>query len=625
MKNALIISFYVLFSSTLLNAQDFNRIPSAVPLARDLEPARDLIYQGREITPSEALRLVKEGKVRDLTDLDPKESDIWKNGPIAPISKEGFSLGFRTDGEQAQYRGTVVSPFNIFRFEADFRDSSGRPVTNIVSVGPQIHNTLLRKGLLEKIGYRVPNMQYLRNLRLQFSDQNKKQLFLNSLFAATSIEPQRWIRDNVGDTDTTLTIKDALVSLSPVPFFDLSGGRVPASEIQGRRILNSAIVPFAITELTENVNASRWHVGQIANNQIIFPIPDGSAFSTTFEDARWILKRIGKLTRKDWDEVVEQAHFPPAVGGLFTEILISRRNQLRVPFELEKTIDKIKYDDHYSYGSEVVKGRLVKTDYPDWGAKFFEEDPKPRLSGYEMKNLFKSKVISNILGNMVSNFNSEIVPSTNIGKELFLHQIDLAARQYADYIGTGEVKEIPFGFWTTPYYNGNLIAARDVVAGSYLGTDNLVQLADTFGYSVGTGIFANADGLPSGYSLTGRAELFLTTTFTHVKPISSIKLAVEEPYRNIVVPLLMDGYGKIFDQLSSPDFSNLSEEDQNKAMSEMVKLFKDKLGIGESLIVSWTWGGRFDVGVGYGFTDRVRAQAGFNAAKRKFSRIHILR
>ncbi len=54
-----------------------------------------------------------------------------------------------------------------------------------------------------------------------------------------------------------------------------------------------------------------------------------------------------------------------------------------------------------------------------------------------------------------------------------------------------------------------MILSRNIVTGTYLGTDNLVQLADSVGVVVGAGVFAGTTGLPTPLTAYASAEAVL--------------------------------------------------------------------------------------------------------------------
>ena len=608
--------------STLAFAQNINQLPGFIRLETSTRAATDLYHEGRVITPDEARDLVKRGRYKDLSLIDPDPTTIlWRDEFVEKLDLETFDLDIKKSGQVFKYRSDVTSPAGTFRFAVDTKDLNGTPKTFTIRVGPRMHNTLLRKALLEKIGFRVPNLQYLKNFRVKFDGLFSRDLFLKQMKSGNFVQPRRWVALPEDGTPDVI-FKDAIALLPHPPFYDLAQGRLPGQVIRGRRLLNSMLIPYSLLDIPESINSYLWHPGRIVNGQLYLPYVGSREFSTTFEDARWVTRRILKLSQSDLKEVVERAEFPQPISELVHHKLISRRNFLLKILGFHGEFEPYPYDDQFSSPPEVVNGKVIKSQYEGYGVLFAHDDPTSPLGDGEMTNLFRSKAISNVLNHLIRTVNLEYIPRTNVEKEVLLHQIDLAGRQFAEFIGTGEISEIPFGFWSKPFYGGNLIASRDVVAGSYLGTDNRVQLADTVGFNVNTGVFALADGLPSGYSLSGNGQVFFTTTFTHLKPISSLRVALKEPLSNIVVNLLVKRYGETLRDLS--EFRGSAGE-ETKKLGEIVKAFKDGLRVGESLLITKFYGGRVDVGAGYSLSERVELQAGFNASRQKFSRLHILR
>ena len=87
-------------------------------------------------------------------------------------------------------------------------------------------------------------------------------------------------------------------------YYNLSLGYLPPSVIQGRRLLNSILIPYALVEVPESVNMFPWHAGRIINKQFKMDFDNAENFSTTYGDARWMVRRIAALSRSDWKEVV---------------------------------------------------------------------------------------------------------------------------------------------------------------------------------------------------------------------------------------------------------------------------------------------------------------------------------
>ncbi|MEX1100084.1 MAG: hypothetical protein WEB87_06645, partial [Bacteriovoracaceae bacterium] len=211
-----------------------------------------------------------------------------------------------------------------------------------------------------------------------------------------------------------------------------------------------------------------------------------------------------------------------------------------------------------------------------------------------------SKAITTGINLLVSAANSHI--TTDIGAKITDFQQDLA-ENVAATITDGSTNKLPIKTFVFPTVGGNLILNREIVAGSYLGTDNLIQLVDTFGASVNVGAFGGVTGI---YSKTGAkvptasgivrqfvpvdlnasASLFLNRTYAHVKPITSVQKALKYPFRNMFVPFLKRSYGRSFDALMREFYENLPPNlkkernkrryDNAKTLLETVEFYHNK-------------------------------------------------
>ena len=66
----------------------------------------------------------------------------------------------------------------------------------------------------------------------------------------------------------------------------------------------------------------------------------------------------------------------------------------------------------------------------------------------------------------------------------------------------GGVPQMTIGAWVKPIANGSVNISRDVVLGNFMGTNNQVQLADTFGFTANVGL-RGVDNTPSFLNLSG--------------------------------------------------------------------------------------------------------------------------
>jgi hypothetical protein len=590
-------------------------------------PATDLIYNGKALLPDEAHQMVLESSGKfDLSLLDPDTtSELWKNTPPVPL-KEESGVDIEREGGKLSYLGIVPSRSGNFRFTVEQEDESGQKRILTVMLNKSVHNVLLRKNLLRKLGYNVPAIKYLKNVNLKFSNQMEKEIFVSNLAESTFGDPKRWIPDvekEGFDGSDEAKLQDVIIMDSQDHIYNLGIGFIPSQVIQGRRILNSLIIPYALVEVPESVNLMPWSVGRVINKQLRVEYESAGEFSCTYNDAKWIIRRIAKLTRSDFAEIVHKAGYPREVELLLIEKLISRRNNLVKLFKIDAK--KIKIDSKISYGELLKKGKLYQEYWEGHASRYAYGDPESPLSKSEMFALFKSKGISNILSNLVGQVNKHL-PKMQLEKALIERQKELIHEQIEDAINNGGVmKPVPFGIWAYPIVGGNLIASRDVVAGSYMGTDNKVQLVDTVGLSMNAGAFMYVEGVKAPWAVSGKVLGFFTRTYSHLRPITSFKAAVKYPFKNILVPMFKRKMGNFFNELISNKLKELPEEERLKKIEEVMGHFKDELTVGESLIVTDTAGVGLNVTAGASWYRVLKAQASFGANQVILSRLHIYR
>lgn len=74
----------------------------------------------------------------------------------------------------------------------------------------------------------------------------------------------------------------------------------------------------------------------------------------TYHDARWMVRKIAKLSREQIKDAVEHGGWPESAGKLIVEKLISRRNNLVESFELESEIDTLYVERNLTTDDGVV-------------------------------------------------------------------------------------------------------------------------------------------------------------------------------------------------------------------------------------------------------------------------------
>lgn len=603
----------ILIWSSLVFAQT-----GGIPSRYMNDPAVDLVHKGKALMPEEVHELRESTKGRfDISTLNPAESsDLWKDAFVPKLPLDSNPLA---DMDEVNYHSPVLSPTGIFRFNIN-NGSDGKLYTMMLS--KTIHSVLLAKSLLRKIGYQIPDIKYLPRVILKFKSGAEKKSFLSYLEnVAFAGAPKNWVIEEL--EDNKIILQDLIVMDSNHLIYNLAVG-VTSDMIQGRRLLSSLAVPLSIVHLTESVNMLRWNAG-IKNGQDITLFHDQlDQFQCSWDDARWITRRIEKLTRLDWKEIVESTHVPKPVQQILLEKLISRRNSVMKLFKIDA--EEFKVDSEISNGVELYKGKLTQQNWPGYASRFAFGDPDSPLAESEMKSFIKSRVISTLLDLTVAQINQLPFLGTDIAKinetQFQGHINDAIAKSVA----TKTPIEVPLKAWVFPTFRGQMILARNLVTGTYLGTDNLVQLVDAVGVSISAGAFVGTMGLPTPLKAFASAEAQFVRTYAHLRPVTSIQKSLKYPFKNIFVPLVKRDYGsKLHTAAQVAVDPKASEETKVAKIEEALKPFKENMEVGESVIVTDAVSARGGVKLGAGYEKIVTASLSLTPGYQVVSRFHVHR
>ena len=621
----IVVGIFVTMNS--LFAAPFDQYPGAIPLEYHRQAASDLVYQGKLLLPDEARELFETGIVEDLSKLSPTEETIvWKDELSRPLSDlsvldeddslEVIELVPRTETLIGQFilRGMKVFPNGEKKVFRVIFDTKG-------------HNNLLRKALLEKIGYRVPQMEHAKKLNLSFKGVYSKNEMLKELKKGTFLDASRWVLNDPEEESSSIRVQDVIVLQDAEDeFYNLALGVVPGSKIKGRRVLNSLLVPYNLVDIPESVNLMTWMSGRVFNKQLVLDYEYGREFNTSYEDGKWVTRRILSLSLDDWKEIVAYGSYPKEVETLILHKILSRLQFLKTAFSLDKEFQSIPFETSPSFGNRLKKGKLVGgVSWEGYASQFAGTDPDDPLSLSEIWSFVGSKVITNVVSTLVTEFNNRFVPKTDLQFAIFDHQLDVAAKQFVEFLKTGKVSKVPFAFWHKKFFDMNVIANREVIAGNYMGAGNIVQLADTVGTSLDLGIYVGTDGLPTNMMAEGNAKLNLYRTYTRLKPIKSIKSSLKEPLQNMLVPLQKFLNAGPLNELDQLQRNEKDPEVLVQKASAILKDFKENIGIGESIIIQTGFGPDLSVLIGQGLGDYAQAYLRLQDKLTVISRLHIYR
>lgn len=619
----------------------YDPIPGTIPLDYGHYPATDLvcdnddcgtgIKKGDILTPEEAealyYRRSEETKGQwTLGDLNPAESYIWKDEKGSSHNSSDDELKIN-DLDTVDFISEGWARLGSYRMTVG---KGGKQYTLILS--KTVHNFLLRKALLRKLGYSVPGIKYLKRVKVEFPSKKEKKDFISSIQINNAGSFDRWV---LSEDDKKVVLQDLIIMEDQEFQMNLAKGYISEDIFQGKRIYDSLLIPYALTEIPESINMLDWTVGRIYSTNVYLKFPYAKDYDCSHGDALWMVRRILKLTLEDFEEIVREGNLPPTVSALLLEKMKSRRNHLAILFNIDAV--EFPVNSTITNGEDLVDGKLQKEFFEGYARRFKIPDPESPLSFSEMSSFFKSKALSTSIDLLISAFNNSKFMGTDISKKVEEFNEKILAEAVANNIVTGNSGKLPVKTFAFPTVGGDLIVNREIVAGSYLGTDNLIQLVDTVGASVNAGVFGGMTGV---YTKTGKqfiangevarqfvpvnltlnSKLYYNRTYSHVKPIQSVKKALKYPFKNMFVPLLKRKYGRALDKIK-----DLDEETKDEEINEMLGVLSDNLEVGESIIITDTVGGNLTTGVGLSLYNVAKVNFDVKPNKYMTSRLHLFR
>lgn len=551
MKHAFTGLVLLFFISLKLHAQEV--IPGMIPRFYSIEAATDLPMPS-EIAHEQALGGL------DLSTLDPDgTTNIWKPTqntiPEHALLNANAQLEFVQElpSRSGQVRFTVVTP-------------DGREL--IINISKKIHNVLLRRNILAKLGYNTQPMNWVSQINLNFKNSIDRDLLKETIKDKFG-DTKRWVKN---ERALAFEMQDILVLTPESDIYNLATGLMPVAVHQGRRLLRAPYIPLALVDASESVNLFPWQAARLVLNNIQLQHTKDleNSFGASWEDARWIGRRLGKLSRSDLEEVVQKAEFPKAVELLLIEKIISRRNDLLKHLNLAGEFLDIPFNPEVSLGNALVNGEITQEFFDGFASRYSYGDPESPFSATEIGYFALSRLQSQAIDAAIGQLNKFL--GTN-DQENYIDNIKDIIKEQGPFFPVTAV--------AVPTFHGGFVLSRDIVTGSYLGTNNKVQLVDNFGVTLDAGVFAGVEGGPVPLGIKGGAGLNFQRVYSHVKPILSLKKSMKEPYKNLLVPFVMRKLAKKIDKLTT-----VTGDDQSIMMGSIIGELKGSLAIGESFIVT---------------------------------------
>lgn len=567
------LKIVLIFALGLMALSIANAESISIPLNVVKKPANDLIdLSGRAIESGAASALAQRGE--DLSLLNPVDNKLWQN---RKYSAEDNKATFPAAAEGVQFLSTEAEiPFTYMA-----RVSAGNGQFYRLSLSRMSHVTLMRAALLRKLGYFVHSPKYYKDLRVFFTSEEQKELFLKTAQEAmiSDFDSRGWIKEN-NKQNHSVVFTDALLEQATADYYDSQWGFAPSPNVPEQlatvqrfsryRAYRALIIPFALIDIPESINRFSPKFGSVLSGHIVINHPYAESFSAaTYEDIRWLLLKMQSWTQAEVAEVVRAGKFPPELESIVVAKTLHRLNNA---FELFKVknhqLGRLPSLEITTASGLVKNGKVTKEFVSGYPQRFSHGDREEPFKDGDFERYLGIRAKSTVIS----------TAATELSKKLQLLKVDTAYQDHLSDLQTKLINHIknnpkepfykPVETWGGPVMGMNVNASRSLSTGTFYGSSAPIQLIDNLSASANLGYFMSLDGLPKVVPTAG-ANVVVMRDYTHVRPLMSIEEGTKVSWKNIAVPLFMNKLAKIVSKSSAPKnvFTKLDDGSDSEAGS----------------------------------------------------------
>ena len=524
-------------------------------------PAIDLIQDGTPIDRDRLLQQIRDGF--DSSTLEPQLSRVYRRD-VQPNTHDA-NESFPDEGSVMDYQQTLPGTSGLVRARVS-------PVGDGIhfyqmNFSLDTHAALARNALLRRLGYAIPTPQFYSKLKLRFSSIDQRDSFLDQLSSDTLTARSRWVvesRSKPAPDLLTLTFQDLVLEPAIIEVPQFHWGILTPEALNSRRSLRALLVPLTLLELPESVNLYSFETAKIFNESMVFTRTHANAFKneTSIGDVRWIARKIARLNREDWKSILKAAHYPEDIEALLLEKTLGRVNQLMGLLEVGE-FSAFSFNPKISVG-KVVKGKATQERYDGYALRFTYGDPKSPLRPSELARFFGIAGLNGALNSLLDKANTYL-QITSPDQWIQDHQ-DQELQDILTHFQNhpNEPYIQPVKIWGGPVAGVDVNASRNIITGTYYGSDSQIQLVDAISGSAHIGGFFGISGIPKmGFTL--EPNLQGSRSYVHVKPLPDLKAAWKDSWAHVFVPAFMPTLAQALKDSTNPD----SKEAMKKFMDQM--------------------------------------------------------
>ncbi len=542
----LYLILFTLLSSISANSQQNSQQGSIrIPLQSYTKQASDLIDQNGELLSFAQLEDLHKKGVR-LSDLNPIENKYWQNNKYSSADPVLHSQ-MPKDSEALIIDSYLGSNRELGFYSVIVRPANQPTERYILTLGLQVHSSLLKSALLRKLGYFQESPKHYSKVKINFDSLEKKNEFISTAFCENgpselaidclSLSPflsssnKREFLSPIDDKN--LYVHGVYLEKMNPEVPSLFDGLTPASSglvsyFSQSRAYRALAIAFVLGDFGESLNRVSTHVALLRNGYVFLNYAFSDDFTeTNADDAKWILKRMANLTDSDWTEIVETSKYPVALRPLVKAKLILRYKNLMNTFFSSNELKNLNLvatpQLKYSSPDGLVRDGKVTTEFiPGYPQRFSHGDRQSPFESGDLVQYMNIKAQSSALGAAIDMLNKKLVDSKILNQQL--DGFFLTQNGYK-----------PVGSATGRQFGLSFSAQRLVTTGTFYGSQAAVQLVDNVTISAGIGLFKVINDV-YGYSQNLGGQVSYNRDFTHVRPLSSVKETKAIPWKDVLVP-----------------------------------------------------------------------------------------
>lgn len=538
----------------------------SLPLKSIKKPSSDLITStGAALDVGQAAAMAAQGT--DLSTLNPIDNKMWQNRSFQAVEDVAGSypqanLGVQFLSEEAALPFTYMSRVQSMESPGLFYR---------LSLSRYSHTTLMRAALLRKLGYYIPSPKYYRNLRVFFSSEEEKNAFLKNAQESmiSDFDSRGWVKEN-NSQNHSVVFSDAVLEPALAEYFDIQWGyapdpnnpaQLPAVQRFSRyRAYRALIVPFTLVDVPESINRYSPKLGSVLSGHVVLNHPSAESFSAcTYEDARWLVRRLSQLKYQDFQEIVRAGAFPAELESIVLAKLLHRAHNALELFNLKNSsawpLPNLQIN---SANGLVQNGKVTKEFVPGYPQRFAHGDRQSPFQDGDLERYMGIRAKTAAIGTVINHINDRL--DLLKVSDLYQDRRNEITQRIQEHIREKPLEPLyqKVEAWGGPVGGFNMAATRHVTTGTYYGSSAPIQLVDNMSVAARLGYFMALDGVPDIVPMFG-ANVMVMRDYTHVRPVLSISEGSKEPWKNLLIPRFMNNLSQVLaekDLIKGPDGKN---------------------------------------------------------------------